>query len=163
MGMKSGIMKKGADLWTGLFLMILSGLVIRESFDLEIGTPHNPGSGFMYLGTALVLEVLALQQVIKALLSQGEEGFDKVPEQAPAKTHPWRIVAVVLANIFYIVLLEKIGFLICTFVLMCFLLQINERGKWVWAIGGAALASFVSYVVFSRLLQLNLPKGVIPF
>lgn len=157
--MKGWLAKRGTDFWTGLFLMIFSGWVVNESFDLELGTPQNPGSGFMVFGAAAVLGILAIHQFVKTLLARGEESV----EQVSAKTHPWRIVAVILANILYIVLLEQVGFLICTFVLMCFLLQINERGKWVWAIGGAALASFACYAIFSRLLQLNLPKGLIPF
>src|SRR5512140_1733216 len=95
--------KKGADLWTGLFLMIFSGAVIHEALDLEVGTPANPGSGFMIFGAAVVLGVLALLQFIKTLLgrTQTEEASDKV--------HLWRIIAVVGANVLYIVLLEPVG------------------------------------------------------
>ena len=68
--MKSWIANKGADLWTGLFLMIFSGAVINEALNLEVGTPTNPGSGFMIFGTAVVLGVLALLQFLKSLLSR---------------------------------------------------------------------------------------------
>ena len=149
--------KKGADLWTGLFLMIFSGAVIHEALDLEVGTPANPGSGFMIFGAAVVLGVLALLQFIKALLgrTQTEEASDKV--------HLWRIIAVIGANVLYIVLLEPVGYLLCTFLLLCFLFQAYEKGNWASAIGGAAATSFFTYVIFSRLLQLNLPKGLIQF
>jgi putative tricarboxylic transport membrane protein len=150
--------KKGADLWTGLFLIIFSGLVINEAFDLEIGTPRNPGSGFMIFGAATFLGILAIHQFIKSLLS-----LENKTGQAPEKIHTWRIVAVIAANILYIAILEPAGYLLCTFLLLCFLLQVYEKGKWVWAVGGAALTSFVSYALFSRLLQLNLPKGLITF
>jgi putative tricarboxylic transport membrane protein len=156
--MKGWVAKKGADLWTGLFQMIFSGLVMNEAFDLEIGTPHNPGSGFMILGAAALLGILAVHQFIRSLLSQ-----ENKTEQAPEKIHLWRIIAVIVANIIYIAILEPVGYLLCTFLLLCLLFQINEKGKWVWAVGGAALTSFVSYAIFSRLLQLNLPKGLIPF
>jgi putative tricarboxylic transport membrane protein len=149
--------KKGVDLWTGLFLMIFSGVVMHEALDLEVGTPTNPGSGFMIFGTAVVLGVLALLQFLKSLLSPEQTG----PIQE--KIHLWRIVAVIGANVLYIVLLERVGFLLCTFLLLCFLFQAYEKGKWTSAIGGAAATSFFTYVIFSRLLQLNLPKGLIPF
>jgi putative tricarboxylic transport membrane protein len=150
--------KKGADLWTGLFLMIFSGAVIHEAFDLEVGTPTNPGSGFMIFGTAAVLGVLALLQFLKSLLSR-----EQTAGQEPEKIHLWRIIGVIGANILYIVILEPVGYLLCTFLLMCFLFQVYEKGKWGSTIGGAAATSLLSYVIFSRLLQLNLPKGVIPF
>jgi putative tricarboxylic transport membrane protein len=152
------IAKKGADLWTGLFLMIFSGAVIREALELDVGTPANPGSGFMLFGAATVLGCLALLQFLRAL-------FHRAPraEQAREKINLWRIIAVIGANILYIVMLEPVGFLICTFLLLILLFQVYEKGKWVWAIGGAAATSLIAYGVFSRLLQLNLPKGLLPF
>jgi len=66
--MGNWIAKKGADLWTALFLMVFSGAVINEAIDLELGTPINPGSGFMIFGTAVALGILALLQFLKALL-----------------------------------------------------------------------------------------------
>jgi putative tricarboxylic transport membrane protein len=155
--MVNWLVKKGTDLWTGLFLMIFSGAVIREALDLEVGTPTNPGSGFMIFGTAVVLGVLALLQFLKALVSRAQA------DRAPEEIHRWRIVAVIGANILYIVLLEPVGFLLCTFLLLSFLFQVYEKGEWAWAIGGAAATSLLTYAIFSRLLQLNLPKGLIPF
>jgi putative tricarboxylic transport membrane protein len=156
--MKGWIANKGADLWTGLFLMVFSGTVINEAFNLDVGTPARPGSGFMIFGTAVVLGVLALLQFLKSLLSR-----DQHTGQETEKIHLWRIVAVIGANILYIVLLEPVGYLLCTFLLLCFLFQAYEKGKWASATGGAAATSLLTYVIFSRLLQLNLPRGLIPF
>jgi putative tricarboxylic transport membrane protein len=155
--MKGWMAKKGSDFWTGLFLMIFSAAVIREAVDLDLGTPVNPGSGFMIFGTAVVLEVLALLQFVKSLLALPQE------EPAREKLQLWRVVFVVGANVLYIIALETVGFLLCTFLLLCFLFQIYEKGRWLTAIGGAALTSLLAYVLFSRLLQLNLPKGLISF
>ena len=156
--MKGWIANKGSDLWAGLFLMIFSGAVINEALNLDVGTPAKPGSGFMIFGTAVVLGVLALLQFFKSLLSR-----DQNMGQETEKIHLWRIVAVIGANVLYIVLLEQAGYLVCTFLLLCFLFQAYEKGKWASAIGGAAATSLLTYVIFSRLLQLNLPKGLIPF
>jgi putative tricarboxylic transport membrane protein len=158
MGMKGWIAKKGADVWTGLFLMVFSGAVINEALKLDVGTPVKPGSGFMIFGAAAVLGVLALLQFLKSLVSQEQRAG-----QPRERIHLWRIVAVIGVNILYIVLLEQVGYLICTFLLLCFLFQAYERGRWSSAIGGAAATSLLTYVIFSRLLQLNLPKGLISF
>ena len=155
--MNSWIAKKGADLWTALFLMVFSGAVINEALDLELGTPHNPGSGFMIFGAAVVLWILALLQFLKALLLQVQA------QEAKEKIHLWRIVAVIGANILYIAILESVGYLLCTFLLLSFLFQVYEKGKWAYAVGGAAVTSLLTYGIFSRLLQLNLPKGLISF
>lgn len=155
---KEGIAKKDANLWTGLFLMILSGAVISEAFELEVGTPSNPGSGFMIFGASGVLGLLALRQFIKSLRSH-----ERKSEAAVNRIHRGRIVAVIGANLLYIFLLQPVGYLICTFLLLCFLFQILERGRVVPRVIGSALTSFLTYLLFARLLQFNLPKGVIPF
>ena len=59
--------RKGADFWTALVLMIFSGTVIRGALNLDVGTPANPGSGFMIFGTAVVLGVMACVQCAKSL------------------------------------------------------------------------------------------------
>ena len=155
---KGWVAGRDANLWTGLFLMIFSGAVISEAIELEIGTLHNPGSGFMIFGAACVLGLLALHQFIKSLYSKGRQ-----VEGASEEIHWKRIVSVILANIIYIFLLQPVGYLLSTFLLLCFLFQIREKGRWVSAVGGSALTSFLSYLVFSRMLQLNLPRGLIPF
>jgi putative tricarboxylic transport membrane protein len=155
---KEWVAQKDANLWTGLFLMIFSGAVISEALELEIGTPHNPGSGFMIFGAATVLGLLALHQFIKSLYSQRRE-----VNRASEEIHWRRVVSVILANVIYIFLLHPLGYLLSTFLLLSFLFQIQEREKWLSAVGGAALTSFLSYLIFSRILQLNLPRGLIPF
>ena len=156
--MKEWLLRKDANLWTSLFLMLLSGAIISEAFDLEIGTPGNPGSGFMIFGTAGVLGVLALHQFIKSLLSEKRQ-----EEQAREKIHRGRILLVIAANIVYILILQPVGYLLSTFLLIGFLFQVDGKGRWVSSLWGAALTSSISYFVFSRMLQLNLPRGPIPF
>ena len=155
---KGWIAKKDANLWTGLFLMILSGAVISEAIELEVGTPGNPGSGFMIFGAAAVLGLLALHQFIRSLKS-----FKHGSDAAAERIHWGRILGVIAANILYIFLLQPVGFLVCTFLLLLFLFQVLERGRWLQRVLGSALASFLTYLFFARLLQLNLPKGIIPF
>ncbi len=151
--------KKGADLWTSLFLVVFSGAVIVEALDLEVGTPNSPGSGFMIFGAAVVLGGLGVLQVLHALLTRRQEGETTASQDLSR----WRVAAVIGANVLYIVLLEPVGYLLCTFFLLTFLLQVYRKGSWGWAVGGAAGAALVTYVFFSKLLQLSLPKGLLPF
>lgn len=146
---------KNGDLWSGLFLMILSGFVIREAVDLEVGTPTNPGSGFMVFGAAVALGLLALRQFVATIRSPAH-----ATESAPQRLHRGRILAVISATVLYILALRPAGYLVCTFLLLCFLFQVLERGHWVARTIAAAAISSVTYVVFAKMLQLNLPRGL---
>jgi putative tricarboxylic transport membrane protein len=155
---KAWLRRTGADFWSSLFLLLLSGAVINEAFNLELGTPRNPGSGFMIFGAAAALGLFALRQFIVALLSPASS-----KESAADPIHWGRIVCVVLAVLAYILLLEPVGFLLCTFLLLTFLFQILEPGHWVRRTIGAALTSFLSYTIFAKAMSLSLPKGLITF
>lgn len=150
--------KKSADLWSGLFLMVLSGYVIREALALDVGRPTSPGSGFMVFGAGIALGVLALRQFLTSLSSSAPE-----KESAPEQVRWLRILVTILAVAVYILALEPVGYLLCTFLLLGFLFQVLERGDWAWRTLGAAATSLVTYVVFAKMLQVNLPKGWIPF
>ncbi|MEI7670527.1 MAG: tripartite tricarboxylate transporter TctB family protein [Deltaproteobacteria bacterium] len=156
--MKGWIARKGTDFWTALVVMVFSGAVIREALDLDLGTPANPGSGFMIFGAAAVLGLMASAQCVKALFSK-----DQKEEEPREKIKIWRIVSVIAANAIYIAVLDRAGYILSTFILLCFLLQVYEKGKWVWAVAGAAATSVLTYLIFAKLLQLNLPQGLITF
>lgn len=156
--MKEWIAQRDRNLWASLILMILSGAVIREALDLEVGTPTNPGSGFMIFGASSALALLALHQFVQSLRSRAHER-----ESARTPAHRGRIIWVVLATILYVVALQPVGYLLCTFLLLSGLFQTLERGQWISRTIGAAATSFVTYVVFAKLLQLHLPRGLISF
>lgn len=149
---------RNAELWVNLFLVLLSAAVIREAFELEVGTPQSPGSGFMFFGAATILGLLALHRFVRSLVTNPvTEGTSGGP------IHRGRIVAVIGANLLYILLFEILGYLVSTFLFLSFLFQVLERGRWVRRFGGAALVSVFTYLFFARLLQLNLPRGVLSF
>jgi putative tricarboxylic transport membrane protein len=150
--------KKNGDLWSGLFLMIVSGLVIREALELEVGTPTNPGSGFMVFGAAVALGLLALRQCVTVCATRAH-----ATESAAERIRWGRILAAISAMVLYILTLQSVGYLVCTFLLLSFLFQVLERGHWIARTIGAAATSFATYVIFAKMLQLNLPRGLITF
>ena len=156
--MKAWLKSAGADFWSSLFLLLLSGAVINEAFNLELGTPRNPGSGFMIFGAAAALGLFAMRQFVVSLLAVGRP---KVSATDPV--HWGRIVCVVLAVLSYILLLEPVGYLLCTFLLLTFLFQILEPGYWVTRTVGAVFTSALTYAIFAKALKLSLPKGLITF
>jgi putative tricarboxylic transport membrane protein len=149
-----------ADAWCGLLLLLLAVYVMREAVALELGTPTNPGSGFMIFGAGAALALLSLHQLVRALRTRRATAAD-AERAAPVR---WgRILVVILVTIAYIVALRSVGYLVCTFVLLTVLFQALERGRWAARTAGAAVASLATYALFAKLLQLNLPKGLIWF
>lgn len=141
---------------SGFFLLALVGVV--ESLRLPLGSWHSPAPGLFPLLLSLVLAAMALALVIvtvarrRAAPSGGSAGA-----RAPGV---WWTVVALLA--FY-ALLEPLGFLPSSFLLLVFLLRAIARRGWGLTLGLGAAASLASYAVFDRVLKLPMPAGLLGF
>jgi hypothetical protein len=60
-------------------------------------------------------------------------------------------------------LLERLGFVLTTFVLLSFLLGMIEGINWGRSFGLASAASLGSFAIFELWLKIRLPKGIFGF
>jgi putative tricarboxylic transport membrane protein len=74
-----------------------------------------------------------------------------------------KIALVLLSLLLYAFFLERLGFVLTTFVLLSFLLGCIEDRNWVKSLGTAGAAALASYAVFELWLQIRLPKGFFGF
>jgi putative tricarboxylic transport membrane protein len=157
-GMREWISGKDGNLWTSVFLLIFSGGVAIEAYRLGLGGLHSPGPGFMLFGASSLLGLLSLQQFLKFLMARRLAG-----KNTWVQKHWRRVILVLVSLTIYNVLLNKVGYLLTTFFLLVFLFRILGSRKWVLIVGGAALISLLTYLVFSLGFELYFPKGLIPF
>jgi putative tricarboxylic transport membrane protein len=59
----------------------------------------------------------------------------------------------------YTFLLDPLGYPICTFLLVLFMLRVLDPQRWRVALSIAVLAAAGSYVVFAVWLSVPLPRG----
>jgi hypothetical protein len=68
-----------------------------------------------------------------------------------------------VAIIIYALVIDWLGFLITSFLLVGFLLRVIIPQKWWVVIVGATLTSIIFYVFFQIWLGAQLPKGILNF
>jgi putative tricarboxylic transport membrane protein len=142
------------DAIAGGALLVLAAAALVESARLPLGTVHNPGEGFYPALLSAALLVLAAVLLVRALLAR----------TAHAETqhgHVGRVVALLLGLGVYSVLLEPVGYPICTFLLVLTLLTPRTRSEVLPALVLAAIASGASYVLFAVWLKVPLPPGLL--
>jgi len=107
--------------------LVLAVFLCLGSYRLNVGTPSEPGSGFLPFGTGLLLGVLALVHLAQI-------NFRKAPkEEALLGEVRWKRGACVAASLLlYALLLPRLGYLLTTFLFMAVLFSIYERRKWWW-------------------------------
>lgn len=141
--------------------VVVSGLAltfgiaaILESNKLPLGTGRNPGQGFFPWWTSIVVVLLALVLLTQALTSR-----PKGDQRAPGRIA--KVTALLLALSAYTFLLDFLGYLICTFLLVLFMLRATDSHRWPVALGMALLTAMGSYVLFAIWLSVPLPRGLL--
>ena len=145
------------ELITKLLWAAVGGAIIWLASGLGIGSVDEPGPGMMSVGLGIVMVLIGLGGATKQLLSRRAEW----PSPPWSNAMILRAAGVVVLLATYIVLFEKIGFLILTFALMAALLTAFAQLRLVWALSLAAALSISNYALFKLLLGTQLPAGIL--
>jgi len=147
------------DRWSGFFWFFFGTFTSYESYRLGLGTVYEPGPGFLFFWTGVVVAILALVVVIKAFRAELEQGQEPLFTKASAL----KAVFVLLALFLYGAFIEQIGFIIATLMLFLFLLGVVEKKGWLYASLVSVAVTALAYLVFETGLQSQLPKGLLEF
>ena len=149
---------KRFDLWSGIFLLALSVFVCLESLGFGFGSFAAPGPGFLSFWAGSLLACFSLALIIgdiRTRPSNGENVFEKV------RWRGWMVTFAGLAG--YTLLLEVMGFIVCTFLLIALLLTFIEPQRWTVVFLMATLTTAGSYLLFQIILKTQLPPGILGF
>lgn len=137
---------------------------------LQIGDPLGPkafpyliGIGLLVSAAWLLLETL---QAAKSGVADPPDLADQADQadRAPEDNRHLLVIAGVVAWIaFYFALFEPVGFLLATPVSLLGLMVYFNRNKWVANVLTSVLFPVGIYFLFSKVLGVNLAKGLLPF
>jgi len=146
-------------LYGNLFFLLFSLVTCVESYRLKLGTINAPGPGFFPFGAGLIMLILSLVALFQS--SRKKNDVEKTTRLEQLRW--WNIVIILAAVIAYAFSLEKIGFLINTFLFMCFLLKVVEPQTWKTAIIGALITAVAANLIFNVIFQAQIPSGILGF
>lgn len=149
---------KKAEFIACLLWLALAFTVCLGSLQLKLGTPSEPGSGFLPFHTALLLGILALVHLIQITCQRTE---DRPPEPLLGNAQWGRAMGVVVALISYALLLPYLGYIVGTFLLMVTLFSIYERKSWGMVLTLTILTLGVTYILFHNWLKVQFPIGIL--
>ncbi len=138
--------------WLGLslFVMILS-------YKLGLGGLHNPGPGLMPFVLGCLLCITSFYLLLASSLKR--EDRRETGKEGIGKTRLGRLCLVLGSLIAYPLLLEWLGYL-CTTLLVLIILFRSMRNRWLSVLSASVLTVLVSYFMFTYL-GIRFPKGIL--
>ena len=145
-----------ADRISSVFWLAFAVFVSIESYRLGLGTLHQPGPGFLFFWTSIILGLMSLVILISAGRSKKSEESHILNVR---KLGNKKIILVVISVFIYALLMETLGFIPVTLLFLLFLLGIVEKKGWLFTISTSVVATALAYLVFETWLKSQLPKG----
>jgi putative tricarboxylic transport membrane protein len=116
---------------SGLFWFIFSVFISYHSYKLGLGILRQPGPGFLFFWTGIVVAILSLTVIVRSFRKRAA---DESKESVFARWNVTKIALVLLSLFLYALLMEPLGFLIVTLLLFLFLLgPLRKRGGRLWS------------------------------
>ena len=152
---------KTGDLLPSLLLILFGALFCRSSLLIGIGSIGAPGPGLIPFGTGALLILFSLGTIVEMIVTRRTEAGSSTPLFTGKR---WGVVLAVLASLFaYALVLNFLGFLAATFLVLTLLFKIPAQQSWKGALGAAALTTASTYALFAYALQCSLPSGILEF
>ncbi len=139
--------------------LVLGAAYLAGSFSLPMGSVDHPGAGFYPLLVGIALIFLSIPLLIQSLKTRGIR--KKVEEAFPEGKDLHRVVAMVVALIFFAVLLKPLGYGVCSPVLMAAVLRFLGMRNWKKIVLISILSMAISYYLFAFILNVPLPRGLL--
>ena len=150
---------KKIDIFSSIFLILLGSVFCVSSFSLGIGKIHAPGPGLIPFGTGALLILLSTGTILEA-------HFGRKLKNQPSLFQGKRLRVVVwvqLCLFAYVLVLDILGFILATFLIMTVLFRISEKQNWKIVLLASALTTGFSYFLFDYVLECGFPRGVLGF
>lgn len=128
------------------------------SLDLPRGSADRPGPGFFPLLVGIALVALSLPLLIRSV--KEKESPPGKEELFPQGKDLHRVVAVAITVTCFAVLLNPLGYGVCSAALMGVILKILGMRNWPKIVLISVLTAAISYYLFVSILDVPLPRGI---
>ena len=148
-----------------VLILLLAGVyayATEQLPSLEIGDPLGPKAfprlltaALLITAVVLLLEILRAPKTRTAPAARTGERGERSAQLVVGAAAVWTFL--------YFLVFEPLGYVIATGLYLVALMSYFNRGKWVTNVSTAVLFSLGSYLMFTKLLGVNLAPGILPF
>jgi putative tricarboxylic transport membrane protein len=139
------------------FWLLFSFYLSVESYRLGLSSANRPGPGFFPFIAAVGIGLIAALRLLASVRASASAENPDLGIAGEAKL----VFYVIAGMTAYAFLLEPLGFLLCTLLLVGFYLKAIAGRGWPVTLAFAIAVALTSHVFFDVLLRAELPRGVL--
>lgn len=140
---------------SGMILLVIGVMTAWSSTHLSMGKLKHPGPGFLPFGLGICLIILSLILIFKNWKKESS------PTPLWSKQTWLRPLLGVAILIFYAIGIDRLGFILTTFIFLIIWMALIEHLKWKTILSVSVATTIVLYLLFASFLEVPLPKGVL--
>ena len=148
-------------IWCSLFWLLFAVVMGLQAARLPMGEMKEPGAGFFPLLIAVVTGVLAFLALIESRKAKAAPRQKEASSAEPLRW--WSLVIILVALVAYALTLEKVGFMVGTFLFMLLLVKFVEPQTWTKSLVAALITAVTAELFFNVLLTAQIPQGILGF
>lgn len=134
---------------------------------LDIGDPLGPKAFPRLLGVGLLITAgLLLAEMLRDRSRARGQASAREAEAATgdgSRSHLWVIAGVTAWTAGYFAVFERLGYIVATTVFLLALMAWFNRGRWVANVLTSVLFTVGSWILFVKILGVNLAQGLVSF
>lgn len=158
------IKKNYADIITGVFLIVFSGIIYFIILPIQVDQTPGPGLSAAFF-PKLILWSLVLNATVIIVLNVLNQ--DENPQKNKQYNFEWGrrerklSLSVMTVCVLYVYFMDILGYLVATPLSLGGLMLLLGARRWMTIFVSVFLYTFILYVVFGYLLNINLPQGIL--
>lgn len=164
-----------SDIGMGVFLLLVSAFFFAGSYNITQSTITAPmaGASFFPRVVSMLLAASSIYLIFKAVMQnrRGKSGSAEADAESGLEqpvtgtTNEQAVLVMVVATTLYILIIPFIGYLITTIAFMSatslYLGSIHKKHPWYFTVPVVIGISLAAYVLFSTVLSVFLPQGIL--
>ncbi len=144
----------------GFLLIGAAGLyAVVNSLALGLWRQNSPGEGLFPFIAATAVTTFSALGLAAVLLRTGDDPLQSGETEGGLRSTILRVAAYLAGLIFYAVVLDALGFIVSTVLVVVFILKIAEGYGWLATVALAVGTSAACHILFVTALGALLPTG----
>jgi hypothetical protein len=136
-------------------LCVASAFFCYGALNLGIGRLGRPGPGFFPMLTGTIVGLFSLIMIVRSIRASTRL------TTSPGRLITLRTALALMCLSLFGLLIDRLGFFVCTFFFIMITLSANGVRKWPFLVMFAFLVCVAIFVCFNLLLEARLPLGIL--